>query len=435
VSQFAPEDSQGSIDLVSNGDITFEADRDQDGAGDLVFRTGGVERARIKHDGSGTGWPNVLGGSMSSLTSPTYGNASIFGNGGSFTFSGTGTPADIYAPAVFYEKFGTNNGNNTPITKTTQAYFSAAIYYGPTSDDSMECGSTFVHAADTGVGYTQSLAITADEGHAQVSGANHATGNVIGIAGRVSAKNTATIDTAYAHYASGDKDAGATITTYVAYYQAVGGLGTNSYLLYGVDNIFTSGTVACAGFTGNNPLYAGDWMASAFGFKTWNGDTINFGTGTAPTAGTIYAVAVPYRAGQVVTKTWWYTNTAGSGTAPTHIYTGICDSTGKMLAQSNDDAANTGWTGASHLVQSPLSASWTVPTSGVYYHVFLQVGAWGTTQMTLNRGSSLAGTTPNSALGQGTGGTTGQTALPANNSMLAGGFVTANALRYWSGGS
>jgi hypothetical protein len=64
VSQFAPEDSQGSIDLVSNGDITFEADRDQDGAGDLVFRTGGVERARIKHDGSGTGWPNVLGGSM-----------------------------------------------------------------------------------------------------------------------------------------------------------------------------------------------------------------------------------------------------------------------------------------------------------------------------------------------------------------------------------
>jgi hypothetical protein len=65
VSQFAPEDSQGSIDLVSNGDITFEADRDQDGAGDLVFRTGGVERARIKHDGSGTGWPNVLGGSIS----------------------------------------------------------------------------------------------------------------------------------------------------------------------------------------------------------------------------------------------------------------------------------------------------------------------------------------------------------------------------------
>jgi hypothetical protein len=71
VSQFAPEDSQGSIDLVSNGDITFEADRDQDGAGDLVFRTGGVERARIKHDGSGTGWPNVLGGSITYAPAPS----------------------------------------------------------------------------------------------------------------------------------------------------------------------------------------------------------------------------------------------------------------------------------------------------------------------------------------------------------------------------
>jgi hypothetical protein len=78
VSQFAPEDSQGSIDLVSNGDVTFEADRDQDGAGDLVFRTGGVERARIKHDGSGTGWPNVLGGSVS----PVYNVKTLYGAAG-----------------------------------------------------------------------------------------------------------------------------------------------------------------------------------------------------------------------------------------------------------------------------------------------------------------------------------------------------------------
>lgn len=63
MSQFAPEDHQGAIDLVSDGDVTFESDRNQDGVGDLVFRTAGVERARIKHDGSGTGWGNVLGGS------------------------------------------------------------------------------------------------------------------------------------------------------------------------------------------------------------------------------------------------------------------------------------------------------------------------------------------------------------------------------------
>lgn len=64
MSQFAPEDSQGNIDFVSDGDITFESDRNQDGVGDLVFRTAGVERARIAHDGTGTGWSNVLGGSQ-----------------------------------------------------------------------------------------------------------------------------------------------------------------------------------------------------------------------------------------------------------------------------------------------------------------------------------------------------------------------------------
>jgi glycerophosphoryl diester phosphodiesterase len=84
VSQFAPEDSQGTIDLVSNGDITFEADRDQDGAGDLVFRTGGVERARIKHDGSGTGWPNVLGGSGPAVASVATAPFIIPHQGGDF---------------------------------------------------------------------------------------------------------------------------------------------------------------------------------------------------------------------------------------------------------------------------------------------------------------------------------------------------------------
>lgn len=63
MSSFAHEDRQGSIDLVSDRDIILEADRDQDGAGDLVFRTGGVERARINHAGVGSGWGNVLGGS------------------------------------------------------------------------------------------------------------------------------------------------------------------------------------------------------------------------------------------------------------------------------------------------------------------------------------------------------------------------------------
>jgi len=77
LSQFSREDGQGSYDFVSDRDIIFESDRDQDGVGDLVFRTAGVERARIASDGTGTGWSNVLGGSMpalpvSSIAQPWY---------------------------------------------------------------------------------------------------------------------------------------------------------------------------------------------------------------------------------------------------------------------------------------------------------------------------------------------------------------------------
>lgn len=45
--------------------LNVEADSDASGAGDLVFKTGGVERARISAAGVGTGWPDVLGGSVS----------------------------------------------------------------------------------------------------------------------------------------------------------------------------------------------------------------------------------------------------------------------------------------------------------------------------------------------------------------------------------
>ena len=55
MSQFAREDFHGDVDFVSDGNITVESDRNQDGAGDIIFRTGGVERARIKHDGSLSG--------------------------------------------------------------------------------------------------------------------------------------------------------------------------------------------------------------------------------------------------------------------------------------------------------------------------------------------------------------------------------------------
>jgi len=48
----------------ASDDFIVEADSDGNGVGDIVFKTGSNERARIKNDGTGTGWANVLGGSL-----------------------------------------------------------------------------------------------------------------------------------------------------------------------------------------------------------------------------------------------------------------------------------------------------------------------------------------------------------------------------------
>lgn len=171
----------------------------------------------------------------------------------------------------------------------------------------------------------------------------------------------------------------------------------------------------------------------AAGLKSWSYDPGSVSANTAPTAGVVYAIAVPYQVGQSISATHWYVNTAGTSTAPTHIYTGVADSAGKMLAQSNDDAANAGWTAAApRFVSSALSASYAVTATALYYHVFLQVGSWGGTQMTLNRGNGVS-TLVGSVLLNATGTTTSQTGLPANGSSIAGGLTATNALRYWSG--
>jgi hypothetical protein len=108
--------------------------------------------------------------------------------------------------------------------------------------------------------------------------------------------------------------------------------------------------------------------------------------------------------------------TAGAGTTPTNIYVGLADSTGKMVAQSNDLKADTGWTTTGPQTFS-LNATYTVPTDGIYYVVVLANGTWGTTQMALSRTNSLGNGKFGSIFVYATGGT-GQTALPANGSSI-----------------
>jgi hypothetical protein len=175
-------------------------------------------------------------------------------------------------------------------------------------------------------------------------------------------------------------------------------------------------------------------LMEGIGFKSWAFDP-NLGSGgTAPTAGTIYVRATPYRAGQVVTNTVWQVQTVGSGNNTgtlTSIFTGICDSTGKMVAQSNDSHLSAIWT-TSGLAVAALNATWTVPADGVYYNVFLQVGTWGTTQVALGKGVNNIGPGGVGTTIFGTAGT-GQTALPANGSSLT--IVTTNGIDYFTGAS
>jgi len=205
----------------------------------------GSPLVKFHDNGDGSFSPVVFSGygslpaPMSIQTSPTYGDGLSLGNSpGSFTGPGTGTPADIYAPLTVYQRYGDTTGvSNAPVTKTTQAAFMAASYYGPTADDSMECLSAYALAKATNSAYTQTRAITGFEGAAQIEGANIASGNFIGTAGRLRVLNTSQVTTAYGVYSTFDRDAGAAITNYYAFRQAKAGEATNNWTLYGQDTI------------------------------------------------------------------------------------------------------------------------------------------------------------------------------------------------------
>jgi hypothetical protein len=175
---------------------------------------------------------------------------------------------------------------------------------------------------------------------------------------------------------------------------------------------------------------------TGLGYQSWSGEPDATSGTLTPTAaatptGTVYARLIPFRAGMVITKAVLRPATAGAGTAPAHIYVGYADTTGKMLAQSNDLAASAIWTTANVPAQAPLAASWTVPADGNYNVVFVQVGVWGTTQMTLVR--DVSGSDPGDIAQNPFSGQTLQTGLPANGSSLT--LSTANGSPLWVGAS
>jgi len=171
-----------------------------------------------------------------------------------------------------------------------------------------------------------------------------------------------------------------------------------------------------------------DIAPRALGLTSWAFDFDATAGNSALTAGTIYCFGVPLRMGESIANVWLGTAVAAAGTAPTNFFMGLCDSTGKMLAITGDVKASGSLSGTG-VNSFALQAATTIASDGMYFVVALQVGSWGTTQPTFQRGAN-AFATVGAAFRFATAGA-GQTVLPAVNSSLtlsASSFIAA-----WAG--
>ena len=173
-----------------------------------------------------------------------------------------------------------------------------------------------------------------------------------------------------------------------------------------------------------------DILRTDAGFLAWNYPLAAAVNNGALTSQRIAVAAIGLRAGQVVTNVCVQVQTAAVGTAPTNAFAGLATKAGVMVAQTADIKANAGWS-AIGIAPFPLSATYTVPTSGLYYVAVLVNGSWGTTQPSLGRAVNLAVAASKISGGTqlwGDGGTA-QSALPANASSLTLG--TSETQTFW----
>lgn len=162
--------------------------------------------------------------------------------------------------------------------------------------------------------------------------------------------------------------------------------------------------------TKTSPKSRDDIERTGLGYISWNFKVDLCTTTGSLTSQTIFAVGVPYRAGDVVTNLAWQISTAAAGTAPTSAIMGISDGV-TMLAQTADVKASTSWASTGPQVFA-LSAAYVIPADGIYYHVAWVNGTWGTTQPAVGRSGATAPSF-NSKFNYATLGTS-QSSFPAN---------------------
>ncbi len=119
-------------------------------------------------------------------------------------------------------------------------------------------------------------------------------------------------------------------------------------------------------------------------------DAIHINTHLALPQGATMGVPLGLLAGDVIANISAFIRTSAAGTAPTLIKFGLVDaaSPANVLATTANVKSDVQWTTKSFAyISFALSASYTVPVSGLYYAVILQVGGFSVTQPTLGHGA------------------------------------------------
>lgn len=160
--------------------------------------------------------------------------------------------------------------------------------------------------------------------------------------------------------------------------------------------------------------------------EPWPNDA-SAGTAAVAANQQIHAAAVYLYNGETVTNIIVCVTTAASGAAPSLIKLGLWSSaaTPACLAVTADLKSDSRWTSTGYKVCA-LSSPYAVTSSGIYYPVYLQNGAFGGTNVQFKLGASLA--SPGAAIGSNPqfGGTlgTGKTSMDVNDT---GAYSTTTA--------
>lgn len=424
MSAFVREDNQGKIDFVSDGDVVLESDRDQNGVGDFVVKTAGVERGRIAHDGTASG---VFAGGSSSL-------AALLA---SSTDAGAHRITDLIDPSSAQDA-ATKNYVDTAVSVVTGTSQSGATYTLVLADKGTVVGFTAACTVTVPPNSSVSFPVGAQ---LELYQAGTGTVTVAGGAGVTLHSPGGTLTTA-SQYAT------LVLRQVATDVWVVGGELTSTAVDEGILTTKGDLIVATAASTPARLGVGADgqelradstqtdgmkWVRpkgdlelqlAALGLCSANFHPAMVAANSSPVSQSAYLLRVPLRQGMAITGLQILIGTAAAGTAPTGIFVGLADTTGKVLVQSGN-LNGTAWTSTGFLNLS-FGSTYTVPSDGSYYAFILVNGTWGTTQPTLQRlgGTMIDDTRVDARQG-------GVSTPPANNSS----FTPANTsvLHFWVG--